>query len=137
MSSTLLSNYILSISLLKNIAKAFTQTQTFNLEFQTYINEIRRVEKILFKLGSIDGIPSHNSSECPDDPFEIDSNGNILSEEGGGVAVSFLISQHKREILNQGCSFKSVLKQTFNKEFMNMLQVCIFVPFLHSETPKP
>ena len=28
-------------------------------------------------------------------------------------------------------------EETFNKEFMNMLQVCIFVPFLHKETPKP
>lgn len=30
-----------------------------------------------------------------------------------------------------------MLKQTFNREFMNMLQVCIFVPFLHADTPKP
>ena len=30
-----------------------------------------------------------------------------------------------------------MLAETFNKEFMNMLQVCIFVPFLHTETPKP
>ena len=28
------------------------------------------------------------------------------------------------------------MKQTFNKEFNNMLMVCIFIPFLHDETPK-
>jgi len=30
-----------------------------------------------------------------------------------------------------------LVSETFNKEFMNMIQVCIFVPFLHLETPKP
>jgi len=88
MSSTLLSNYVLSISLLKNIAKAFTSPATFNNEFQTFMNEIQRVEKILFKMGSVDGIPGDG------DNFEIDSNGNIMADDftSGGVAVSFLIS---------------------------------------------
>lgn len=93
MSSTLLSNYVLSISLLKNIAKAFTTPSTFQAEFQNYIAEIKRVEKILFKLGSIDGLPPQ-VEESGDDNFEIDSRGNIVTDEcgGGGVAVSFLIS---------------------------------------------
>jgi len=61
------------------------------------------------------------------------------SLEQSGVAVSFLISQHKQEILDTANidEYRNVLRQTFNREFMNMLQVCIFVPFLHSETPKP
>ena len=55
-----------------------------------------------------------------------------------GVAVSFLIKQHKLEILDsESMSFSEMAQETFNKEFMNMLQVCIFVPFLHVETPKP
>ena len=33
--------------------------------------------------------------------------------------------------------YHNMLKQTFNKEFMNMISVCLFVPFLHNETPKP
>lgn len=33
--------------------------------------------------------------------------------------------------------YGEMASETFNKEFMNMLQVCIFVPFLHVETPKP
>ena len=55
-----------------------------------------------------------------------------------GVAVSFLIKQHKIEILdNEALNFQDLINETFNKEFMNMIQVCIFVPFLHLETPKP
>ena len=55
-----------------------------------------------------------------------------------GVAVSFLIKQHKLEILdNESIDYFETVNETFNKEFMNMLQVCIFVPFLHEETPKP
>ena len=34
-------------------------------------------------------------------------------------------------------AFSDMIGETFNKEFMNMLQVCIFVPLLHKETPKP
>ena len=55
-----------------------------------------------------------------------------------GVAVSFLIKQHKIEILdNEALNFQDLINETFNQEFMNMIQVCIFVPFLHLETPKP
>ena len=54
------------------------------------------------------------------------------------MAVSFLIKQHKLEILDsETMDFNEMVSETFNKEFMNMLQVCIFVPFLHVETPKP
>ena len=54
------------------------------------------------------------------------------------MAVSFLIRQHKIEILdNETMDYGEMASETFNKEFMNMLQVCIFVPFLHVETPKP
>ena len=54
------------------------------------------------------------------------------------MAVSFLIKQHKLEILDSGeMDYGDMVRETFNSEFMNMLQVCIFVPFLHVETPKP
>jgi hypothetical protein len=33
--------------------------------------------------------------------------------------------------------YEKVVKQTCNTEFMNMFHLCIFVPFLHPETPKP
>ena len=49
-----------------------------------------------------------------------------------------MIKQHKIEILdNEQLDYFDIINETFNKEFMNMLQVCIFVPFLHVETPKP
>jgi hypothetical protein len=33
--------------------------------------------------------------------------------------------------------YTKVVDLTFNKEFVNMVSVCVFVPFLHEETPKP
>jgi hypothetical protein len=48
------------------------------------------------------------------------------------------VNQHRSEILEDpNLSYRSIISQTFNKEFINMIQVCIFVPFLHEETPKP
>ena len=55
MTSTLLSNYVLSISLLKNIARHFTNPADFQKDFPQYINELRRVERSLYSVGSIDG----------------------------------------------------------------------------------
>ena len=59
---------------------------------------------------------------------------NVLKS---GLAVSFLVRQHKLEMLDHPYSLKTVLKETAKEDFLNMLQVCIFVPFLHNETPKP
>ena len=57
---------------------------------------------------------------------------------GSAIALSFLVSQHKREILDAcGQDYNKVVELSFNKEFQNMILVCIFVPFLHEETPKP
>lgn len=73
----------------------------------------------------------------PSDPTS-DTEERVTEQLFNGVAVSFLIKQHKIEILdNEELSFSDLANETFNKEFMNMLQVCIFVPFLHLETPKP
>lgn len=41
------------------------------------------------------------------------------------------------EILDNIKEYDQVIKQSFNDEFFSMLQVCIFVPFLHKDTPKP
>ena len=63
---------------------------------------------------------------------------DMENETSSGIAVKFLIEQHKIEILdNKKMAFSDMIGETFNKEFMNMLQVCIFVPLLHKETPKP
>ena len=55
MSSTLLSNYVLSISLLKNIAKHFTNPEAFQNDFGSYVTDIMKVEKVLYRMGSLDG----------------------------------------------------------------------------------
>lgn len=127
LSPTLLSNYVLGISLLKNIAMKLSYADNFANKFEDYMQSIKQVEQSLFQLGSVDCIAKQQSEQ--EEEFE-----QIFN----GVAVSFLIKQHKIEILdNESLSFHDVISETFNKEFMNMLQVCIFVPFLHVETPKP
>ena len=91
------------------------------------MHQIRLVENSLFQLGSIDAARNMNQVL-----------GSQENEISNGIAVSFLINQHKIEILdNRSMAFSDMIGETFNKEFLNMLQVCIFVPFLHPETPKP
>ena len=91
------------------------------------MHQIRLVENSLFQLGSIDAARNINNSTF-----------GTENEISNGIAVSFLINQHKIEILdNRSMAFSDMIGETFNKEFLNMLQVCIFVPFLHPETPKP
>ncbi len=54
------------------------------------------------------------------------------------IAIAFLLQQHKNEILDDpNVEYTKVVDLTFNKEFVNMVSVCVFVPFLHEETPKP
>lgn len=104
------------------------------MNFDQNMAHIKQVEQSLFAMGSIDASADLNSA----------FNGGIEDAEDSqeqlhnGVAVSFLIKQHKIEILdNETMDYSEMANETFNKEFMNMLQVCIFVPFLHVETPKP
>ena len=98
--------------------------------------KLMHVEKILFSMGSLDAVPNDDVRGSQDGTASQPESGTG-SIQNSGVAVSFLINQHKIEILDTNQDFGQVLKQTFNREFMNMLQVCIFVPFLHSDTPKP
>jgi hypothetical protein len=47
------------------------------------------------------------------------------------------VNQHIKEILDKYNDPEEVVQLTFTREFNNMLQVCLFVPFLHEETPRP
>ena len=44
---------------------------------------------------------------------------------------------HIKEILDIYTDSVEVVNLTYTREFNNMLQVCLFVPFLHTEIPKP
>ena len=64
----------------------------------------------------------------------------MLQDTAEGQAViplPFLVQQHKEEILDANADYTRVCQLTFNKEFQNMLSVCLFVPFMHRDTPKP
>lgn len=39
--------------------------------------------------------------------------------------------------MDQNYDFAQTVELSFNREFQSMILVCIFVPFLHEETPKP
>ena len=90
---------MLGISLLKNIAMKYANPESFESNFETYMSHIRQVEQSLFKLGSVDCMPD------PNDP-SADSEDRVTEQLFNGVAVSFLIKQHKIEILdNEELSF--------------------------------
>lgn len=93
---------------MKNIAYQFTESEA---NFQTYFTD--QVKKIK----------------------EIE---NIMSSDHDSeLGISFLIVQHQQEVIEVHKNYSAVLKETFSEEFINMLQMCFFVPFLHAETPKP
>jgi hypothetical protein len=56
-----------------------------------------------------------------------------LSEE---ISISYLIIQHKKEMLDQNFPLQTVVKETLDAEFVKMLHGCLFVPFLHEDTPQ-
>ena len=138
LSPTLLSNYVLAISLLKNIAMKHSQPENFDDSFEDYITQIKHIEKSLLNMGNVENVPNSGMESAlsgAEIPTEQEEEPEPLCN---GVAVSFLIKQHKLEILeNENLDYVDMANETFNKEFMNMLQVCIFVPFLHVETPRP
>ena len=56
LSPTLLSNYVLVISLLKNIAMKHAYADNFASSFEGFMHAIKQVEQSLFQLGSVDCI---------------------------------------------------------------------------------
>jgi hypothetical protein len=60
-----------------------------------------------------------------------------LSNQSPEIGIAFLVNQHIKEILDKYTDPVEVVNLTFTREFNNMLQVCLFVPFLHAETPRP
>ena len=99
LSPTLLSNYVLGISLLKNIAMKCTQPDEFSDKFDTAMIHIRQVEQSLLQLGSVDCVGSARGSTARTGKADIIDD-NIADQMVNGVAVSFLIKQHKLEILD-------------------------------------
>ncbi|CDW89760.1 UNKNOWN [Stylonychia lemnae] len=106
LNKTTLSNYILSISLMKNITLRFANFKLYQTESMAQISRILELES---KYG--------------------------LNSSNPEVGVSFLVNQHIKEILDKYSDFQEVLRLTFTKEFNKMILACIFMPFLHQETP--
>jgi hypothetical protein len=108
MSKTLLSNFLLGISLMKNIALKYTNTKLYQTESMAQIGRILEIES---RYG--------------------------LNSQSPEIGISFLVNQHIKEILDKYDDPADVVQLTFTREFNNMLQVCLFIPFLHQETPRP
>jgi len=51
------------------------------------------------------------------------------------IQISYLVIQHKREVLDRVYSLDKVIKETFSEEFMSMFVDSIFTPLMHEETP--
>lgn len=108
MTKTLLSNYLLGLSLMKNIALKFTNPVVYQNEAMASISRILEIE-------------SRYS----------------LNTSAPEIGISFLVNQHIKEILDKHPNPADVVQLTFTREFNNMLQVCLFIPFLHPDTPRP
>ena len=91
----LLSNYILSINLLRSIATKFSDPQNYESAFTSQMDALSMVEQAL---------QTHNTLH----PNE------LLPTN---VKVSYLIKQHKKEILNVHSSYADVVRLSFNSEF--------------------
>ena len=50
MSATLLSNYMLTVTLMKNIALKYGDHPTFERDFESSLDELQRLEGILYSL---------------------------------------------------------------------------------------
>lgn len=51
--------------------------------------------------------------------------------------IAYLVVQHKKEVIDVHQDYHRVLRETFSVEFLNMLRMCLFVPFIHESTPLP
>ena len=111
MSATLLSNFVLGITLLKNISLRFSTPDRFYDEFDQSMSQLMHVEKILFSMGSLDAaaMPNDEVRASQDGGMESTGDGSGTMQQSG-VAVSFLINQHKLEILDTNNDFRHVLK---------------------------
>ena len=107
LSLTLLQNYLLAISLMKNIALTFASAnlEEYNQNVKDQIQKMREIENRL----------------PPTTEF----------------GISYLVVQHKKEVIDVHEDYHRVLKETFSAEFLNMLRMCLFVPFIHESTPLP
>ena len=53
------------------------------------------------------------------------------------TSISFLIVQHKTEILDVILDYQEVLSETFSDEFISMIRTSIFLPLLPPDAPEP
>lgn len=96
LSPTLLSNYLLAITLLKNLALKYTSPESFDENFRGSLIQLAVLEKSILS-----------------DPFKIinlvqDSIGESLNpslQEETMAAECYLVKQHKEEILDKNHSF--------------------------------
>ena len=47
--------------------------------------------------------------------------------------VSFLVMQHKKEVLDVNSDLQTILSITFDREFIDMLKICMFIPFISND----
>jgi hypothetical protein len=92
MTKTLLSNYLLGLSLMKNIAMKYTSPNFFHNEVSSQIAKILEIES---KYG--------------------------LNSSAPEIGISFLVNQHLKEILDKYENPADVVQLTFTREFNNML----------------
>lgn len=117
----MLSNYLLSVLLLKNICAKFT-LPLYEVEL---VLSVRKLEVIESKF----------KTTVQQLRIQADQDTNEQAQ-GASVPMSFLLNSHRQQILEKPLKLSEVLEQTMQSQFVNMLYVCLFAPFIHPDTPK-
>jgi hypothetical protein len=53
------------------------------------------------------------------------------------MQIPYLLSQHCQEIIFTENDYRRIIVRSFSTEFIELLQTCIFIPFINENTPKP
>jgi len=60
----------------------------------------------------------------------------LNAQRGNDISLSYLVVQHKKEIIDELDDLNEIVKETLNPHFVKMISSSIFISFLHEDTPK-
>lgn len=135
LSTAKIQNYMLILSLMKLIAIRFQNA--YRESFDNNVFEIAVGQQLEF-LKDIEAAIAAKKAAQPfvRKPQSQKSRSKSPSLTEPDIQISYLVIQHKREVLDRIYDFNAVIKETFSHEFMKMFKETIFTPLMHEETPE-
>lgn len=127
LSLTHITNYLLSLSLMKTVIMRFLNSNRSSFDNVSFEIDVGKQLEWLTEIESQITVKKYNT------PFKRrNSESQSIPHE---LSISFLVIQHKQEVLDQMFDLDQVLKETLNKGFMEMIMVAIFEPLLQNNVP--